>query len=287
MKKISILTLLLNLTFFSAKAGDVVDLRFGWQDGLTLNVTRQFNRLTTFQGKEEKVASECTFTWITSKKGENYFISFDNFKETVLESAPSSNDAVVLLEYLSRKIEPILPTIIVDSNAQPVNLEGIDDVKVKIRREIDAIDSQNDPQFDMFKKMLLNDQALQVRALEDWNRMVQVWSGNEGAELGGSFQATGTTGDAAGKPVENLWIYTVDKGRSPNTVALRIVQRPVKRDLKRMLDSMLGGNAFKTLGIPIDSELIFENIFITHSDPKTLIPDSYKKEKVWGAVNIQ
>jgi hypothetical protein len=137
--------------------------------------------------------------------------------------------------------------------------------------------------FENMKKMLLNEQVIQNRALEDWDRMIQAWSGNEGVEIGSSNEVSGTTGDALGKPIENLYTFTVKKGPTPDTVTLMAIQKPAAKDLKRVLNSMVGGDFFKALKIPKNSKLVFENRYITVTDPSTLIPTSFMKIKKWGA----
>lgn len=260
-----------------------IDLQFAWPDGLTLSVDRAFTRKTDIGPMKESISSECKFLWSLEKFGDENRILFSGFAEIAPEPAPKSKDPLIQLEYISRKIEPILPTIVVDSNAQPLRLDRLDEVKSHVEKEIRALGGLNDDMFKQFANILLNEQAFQVRALEDWNRMVQVWSGNEGAEIDGSFQTTEVTGHAAGEPIENLFIYSIEEGTKPETVILTVVQKPKKEQLKLVLDSMLGGDAHKVLQLPEDAELAFENRFTTVCDPSTLIPLSYKKTKLWGA----
>jgi hypothetical protein len=154
---------------------------------MSLLVDRQFERQTSIGPKKETITSACRYIWRVKKVGSEYQISFEDFKETAKEVVPKSKDPVVILEYVSRKIEPILPTLVVNSNAQPIRLDNLEVVKQLVKKEIDAISVTNDAQFQQFRKMLMNEKSIEVRALEDWNRMVQVWNGNVGAEWGGEF----------------------------------------------------------------------------------------------------
>jgi hypothetical protein len=266
-----------------AEDSATVDLSFRWQDGMSLLVERQFERQTSIGRKKESISSSCRYVWRVQKAGSEYHIRFGSFEELVKEPAPRSKDPVVLLEYLSRKIEPILPTLVIDSNAQPMRLDNMEVVKQMLKKEIDTIPAGSDSQFQQFRNILMNEESIKVRAFEDWNRMIQVWSGNVGAEIGGSFETTGITGHAAGKPIESVFTYTVSRSAKPNTVQLSITQKPKTGDAKAVLDALLGVDFFQTLGITNASELVFENRFTTVSDPSTLIPLTYQKVKTWGA----
>jgi len=63
------------------------------------------------------------------------------------------------------------------------------------------------------------------RALEDWNRMVQVWHGVD-AEVGHVKELHGDTGAAAGPPIENVFTYSVDRRVpcGPETSALSCIR---------------------------------------------------------------
>ncbi len=286
MKKINFLYVALCLSIQTLEAQEnerTVDLQFDWPDGLALSVERSFTRKTNIGPKNENILSKSEFTWTLKKSGDENRIFFSGFKETSPESGPKTKDPVVQLEYISRKVEPILPTIVVDANAQPIRLDQLDEVVSHVENKVKSIDGLDDQMFQQFVSILLNEQAFQVRALEDWNRMIQVWSGMKGAEVGGSSQTSSVTGNAVGKPIENLFIYRVDEGPTSDTITLTVIQKPKKNQVKLILDKMLGGDVYKELQLPKDSELFFENRFTTICSPSTLIPISYVKKKTWGA----
>jgi hypothetical protein len=264
------------------KGTGTVDLTFAWPEGLRLSVKRSFSRRTEIGSKNEELHSEGKYLWSLERSGAEYRIVFSEFDQTIAEPPLKSRDPVVQLEYVSRKIDPLLPTLVVDSNAQPIRFEKLDELKARVEEEIKELRGLKDREVQQFLKILLNDQTFQVRAVEDWNRMIQVWSGHKGAEIGGSFQTAGVTGSAAGEPIENLFLYSVDHGPLPNTVQLMIVQKPKKEQMKMVLDTILGGDARKLLQLPDDAEFAFENRFTTVCDPSTLIPITYTKTKLWG-----
>ncbi len=261
---------------------ETVDLQFSWPNGLSLAVERSFKRTTSIGPRKESASSRSQFTWSVEKRGNEYQIIFSDFRWILKEDPPKSKDPVIQLEYVSRRIEPILPTLVVDSNAQPIRLGNLESIKKLAEDEIKAIAGTKNAMFQQFQGILTNQQALQMRALEDWNRMVQIWSGNE-IELGTSSQATGPSGQATGKPIENIWVYRINKGPKPNTVELTVIQKPIKEGLKSTLDAMLGGDAYADLKLPQGATLVVENRFTTIANPSTLIPISYVKVKKWGA----
>ncbi|WP_050030402.1 hypothetical protein [Verrucomicrobium sp. BvORR034] len=260
-----------------------VDLKFDWPNGLSLNVDRVFERNTSIGNKNEHLTSRSQYTWRLERIGETCHVRFNDYREITKEDAPKFKDPLVQLEYISRQVEPILPDIVLNSNAQPIGLENLEFVKAHVAKEIGAIRGSQDPMFQQFVKILTNEQTLQVRALEDWNRMVQVWSGNVGAELGGSSVQSGPTGHTAGTPVENLFVYRVDAGPKPGTVKLTVVQKPKKEEIKKVLDGMLGADVTEILQLQAGDELVVENRFTTICDPSNLIPETYEKVKIWGA----
>lgn len=260
-----------------------VDLKFDWPNGLSLNVDRVFERNTSMGDKNEQLTSRSQYTWRVERIGETCHVKFSDYREIAMEDAPKLQDPLVQLEYISRKVEPILPDIVLNLSAHPIGLENMELVRAHVTKEIGAIRGAQDPLFQQFVKILTNEQTLQVRALEDWNRMVQVWSGNVGAELGGSSMQSGPTGHATGTPVENLFLYHVDVGPRPGTVKLTVVQKPRKEEIKKVLDGMLGADVTAVLQLQAGDELVFESRFTTICDPSNLIPETYEKVKIWGA----
>jgi hypothetical protein len=279
----TLFVLMLLVAPLNCLAEETVDLTFDWPDGHVFEVDRRFTRLTTVAGHNARQYSACQYRWTVSEVEDGYAIRFSQFQETVPEPHPGLDDAMVLLEYVSRKTEPFLPTIVVDANAQPVRLADYEAVKAAVTREFGAINAIEDPQVNSLKGILLDDQYIQTRVLEDWNRMVQIWSGVEDAVIGEHVSGTGQTGHAAGTPMDNTWTYSVEESEIEGMLTLRVVQKPSEKEVKALLDTMTGGDIYAFLRVPRGSQLIFKNEYVTVADPATLLPVSYIKQKEWGA----
>lgn len=267
---------------FEIQANEKIDLKFDWPDGLVLEVNRKFKRVTTIPKKEEKITSESSFKWNVKKEKDKYLISFHDFEELKIEPPPVSQEPLVQLEYLSRKLEPILPTIIVDFNAQPIGLVNIDDIKKRIKDEYSKIKGEKDSQVEKFKLLHLDDDTLNKRSLQDWNKIAQIWSDDvKGVESGTTISIKNKE-KVMGVLVEKTYTYTVKHGAVQDTVELSVVEVPEKFQSKIFLEMLNGGDFISTLGGDENSEIVIFTKYTTISNPHNLIPISYVKELTWG-----
>lgn len=264
------------------QANEKIDLKFDWPDGLVLEVSRKFERVTTIPKKEGAITTESSFKWKVKKEKDKYLISFHEFKELKIEPPPASKEPLVQLEYLSRKLEPLLPTIIVDLNAQPIGFANIDDLKKKIKDEYLMIKGEKDTQFQKFKLLHLDDNNINTRSLLDWNKIAQIWS-DDVKDI-----ESGTTLSIKNKELvmdillEKTYTYTIKNGAVKDTVELSVVDIPDKVQSKIFLEKLLGGDIITILGGDENSEIVIITKYTTISNPHNLIPISYVKELTWG-----
>jgi hypothetical protein len=275
----------------SAEAADSVSLKFAWPSPVALRVERSFERLEQRPGSEvPPVTSTTRFVWRGTASEGKYRVAFADFEVVRAEPEPRSTDALVRLEYVSRAVEPLLPTLVVDSAGQHVDLEGLPALRERIASQYAAIPGlAKDEQARRMTEVLTSDGVLAQRAMEDWNRMVQVWHGAT-AEVGVVKQVDGETGNAAGSPVRNVFSYSVERrvacgdgaARDASCVRLVVVQAPSFTDARAAVRALLGFDFVSGLGAPPSSEFELEHRFVTDTHPDTLLPVRYTKEKRWS-----
>ncbi len=274
-----------------AEEADTVSLRFGWPDAVVLSVERAFEREEVRPSGETPppVRSEVRYRWTGTRSGDEYRIAFSDFEVVRAEPRPATRDALVQLEHVSRAVEPLLPTLVVDSAGQLLRLEGLAPLRERMLAEYRAIPGlEQDPQASRMLGVLTSDAMLEGRAPEDWNRMVQVWQG-EDAEVGGSAEQVGTTGEPAGISVENVFTYAVERrlpcserDAAASCVRLSLTQEPRGSKPREAAQALLGFDFVRVFGAPEDAELVIRNRFVTDTRPGSLLPARYVKEKRWS-----
>jgi hypothetical protein len=274
-----------------AEAAENVSLQFKWPSPVALRVERSFERLERRPDGSvlPPVRSTTRFVWRGAEAGTRYKVAFSDFEVVRAEPKPQSTDALVQLEYISRSVEPLLPTLVVDAAGQPVDLEGLPELRERIASQYRSIRGLNqDEQAQQMVAVLTSDQLLAQRALEDWNRMVQVWNGVS-AELGATKEVEGETGGAAGTPVRNVFSYSVER-RVPcenakgaaSCVRVVVSQTPRFDDARAASRTLLGFDFVTAFGAPPAARLELRNTFSTVTHPETLLPVRYEKEKRWS-----
>lgn len=275
----------------TAWGADQVSLRFSWPNDVVLQVERSFER-QEFRAPAEPPAalrSVTQFTWTGSRSDERYRVAFSGFAVLRAEPEPTSADALVQLEYVSRAVEPLLPTLVLDSAGQPVDLEGVPQLRKQLIASYEAIPGiSGDAQAKKMVEVLTSDQMVAQRALEDWNRMVQVWHGVD-AEVGHIKEISGNTGAAAGSPIDNVFSYALESrvpcksaDSAQSCIRLVVSQLPKFSDARLAAQTLLGFDFVTALGAPPESSFELSNTFTTVTDPDSLLPSSYLKEKRWS-----
>jgi len=270
---------------------DTVALRFNWPSPLVLQVDRSFKRIERRADGTETppIVSVTRYVWRGEQAGDGYNIAFSDFNVLVAERRPSSADPLIQLEYVSRAVEPILPTLVVDEGGQPVNVVGLPALRKRILAGYQAIPGlSEDSQALRLVEVLSSNQVLSLRAFEDWNRMVQVWADVD-VEIGEILEGEADSGAAAGGAVSNVYTYSIE-GRVPceeaaaakSCVRLVMKQVPNSRDMQASIQALLGLDGVTTIGVPPTAHLEVVNTFTTETHPDTLIPSSYVKEKGWA-----
>ena len=274
-----------------ALPADSVSLRFAWPDHVVLGVERSFEREEIREPGPAPalVGSASRFVWTGTRTGDRHRIAFSDFAQVKEEAEPTSRDPLVQLEHVSRAVEPLLPTLIVDAAGQPVDLEGVEALRTRLLGRYESIPGiAEDPQARQLVQVITSDQMIAQRALEDWNRMVQVWHGVD-AEVGDVQELRGDTGGAAGAPVENVFSYTLESrvpctpgGEESSCIRLIVAQRPrITGNARAAAQMLLGFDFVDGLGAPPSASLDVRNTFTTDTDPETLLPVRYVKEKTW------
>jgi hypothetical protein len=269
---------------------DAVALRFNWPSPLVLQVDRSFKRVERRRDGAEipPVISVTRYVWRGEQAGDNYNIGFSDFNVVLAERRPSSVDALVQLEYVSRAVEPLLPTLVVDEGGQPVNLLGLPALRKRILAEYQAIPGLGeDAQARRAVDVLSSEQVLNLRAFEDWNRMVQVWADVD-AEIGEIIQGEADTGAATGSTVNNTFTYSIEsrvpcQEAAPAKLCVRLVMKqvPSSKNVQGGISEMLGADVMTALGAPPTAHVDAAVTSTIETHPETLVPTSYVKEKRW------
>ena len=210
----SVAVLMFDQSHVLADTGDQVSLRFSWPDKLVLQVDRQFMRTETRpDGSPPPTTNAVRYLWRGAKEGPNYRVTFDRFEIVQPEPRPEFSDLLVQLEYVSRQVEPLLATIIVDSAGQPVDLRGIRELRMQIEAEYKAIPGiSEDPAGRRILEVLISDQMLIQRSVEDWNQMIEVWHSVD-ADVGDSGRIQVPYGEAeipGGVALEKSIIFALE-----------------------------------------------------------------------------
>jgi len=269
---------------------DPVSLRFSWPDRVELQVERSFERQEIREPAEAPapVRSATRFRWTGRRSDDRYRVAFSDFSVVRAEPEPASADALVQLEHVSRAVEPLLPTLVLDREGQPVDLEGLPELRRQLIARYESIPGiESHPQAGNALRLLTSDQVLAQRALEDWNRMVQVWHGVD-SEVGHSQEISGTT-EGAGLPVDNVFSYALESrvpcdpaASATSCIRLVITQVPRFEDARSAAQMLLGFDFVTALGAPATSTFELRNVFTTDTRPESLLPSRYVKEKRWS-----
>lgn len=271
-------------------AGNTIALRFAWPSPLALRVERSFERLERHPDGSELPPrrSKSRFTWRGESSGLKYKVAFADFEVVEAEPKSTSTDGLVQLEHASRAVDPLLPTIVVEGTGQPGSLEDVPKLRDQVKARYRAVPGLTGEQAERMIGVLTSEHVLNQRALEDWNRMVSVWSGAT-AELGAVKEKEDDAGSSASGGVRNVFSYSAEKripcdSADTQELCVRLVVKQVPRfdDVRAASRALLGFDPVPALGAPPTARLEVVNTFTTDTHPETLVPVRYIKEKRWS-----
>lgn len=272
------------LTITGPAAAETVDLKFAWPVGLKLRADCELRQHSISATETHTLTSRYTFVWELCKHANGYALEFRDY--VLIRSEPArSLEPVVQLGWASHQVSALLPTLIIDGQGQPLGVEGADRLANSLRGALSKLDLQDDALTAKLTGLLLDRRTLHVRAWEDWNRMVQVWAGQEGVAIGEVFRTETPADPNAGVAVSTVWTAEVSRASASDLVALRITQKPNKTEALKGLAGMLGEDPLKLLGAGPGAEPVVELSFVTEAHPGTLIPVTYRKERKFGMVS--
>jgi hypothetical protein len=282
--------LTLALASASALAQDVdpIALRFAWPDRIVLQVERAFERTTEGAGGIAPKRSTSRFTWTGTRSDEGYRLAFSDHAVVLEEPPPTSSAPLVQLEYAQRRLEPLLPTLIFDASAAVLRVEGLAELRERLREEYAAIPGLAEgPKGQQLLAFLTSEELLTERALEDWNRAIEPWHGMD-AELGAEEEQE-VTADAMGATIRNVLSYRLDRRvpcaeatPEPACVRMILTHSPRFSDTRNAVRALLGFDPVEALDAGSDAEVEIRNTYTTDTDPATLVPVRYVKEKRWS-----
>jgi hypothetical protein len=268
------------------RAEDAVSLRFAWPDDLVLRVERSFEREEIREPGPAPpgVRSSTRFVWTGKRSAELYRVAFSDFGVVKGEAPPTSSDSIVQLEYAARAVEPLLPTLVLDSTGQMVDLEGLAELGKKVRARYESIPGlSSDAQAMGLVGMLTSGEMLSQRAHEEWGLMIHGWHGVD-ALVRSVHETPGVTGGG----IQSVFTHEIERripcqGEGGATSCIRLVVANVPRfeDARSAAKALLGFD-FVGLGAPPTASLMLEHRYTTDADPDTLVPSRYVKEKQWS-----
>jgi len=267
-----------------------VALRFQWPDAVTLHVERTFEKTESRpEGARPPIVFATRYTWRGASSGSGYRIAFSDFEVVRQDPRPKSRDAMVQIEYLSRELEPLLPTLVIGSGAQPTNLEGLADMQKRVAAEFGKIPGlAEDASAKRSAEVLAADVTISQRVLEDWNRMVQVWHGAT-VPVGEPKESTTDIEIPGGATIQNRLSYTLERrlpcgegDTAESCVRLVVRQTPQSADTRALANAILGFDFVTALRAPTTATVTITNTYTTDTHPGTLLPVRYVKEKAWS-----
>jgi len=122
-----------------SRAENAVSLRFSWPSNVVLQVDRSRQEIREPDKTPPPVRSRARFTWTGKRSDAVYRVAFSDFSPIEKEPEPRSADALVRLEYVARAVEPLLPTLVLDEAGQPLDLEGVSELRKDLRSRYESI----------------------------------------------------------------------------------------------------------------------------------------------------
>jgi hypothetical protein len=286
--KLAVLLLPLLSASALAQEPDALALRFAWPARIVLQVERTFERDEQSPRGVAPTRASSRYRWTGTRSGEEYRVAFSDYAVVQEEPRPTSSEPLVQLEYMQRALEPLLPTLVLDAAAQPQRIEGLEPLREKLRKEYAAIPGfAKEPQSQPLLAFLTSEATLRDRALEDWSRAVATWHGAD-TEIGATLEQEAAGPEVAGVPIRYALKSSVDRRvpcageAKPACVRLIVSQTPRFADARAASRALLGFDIVQGLGASPDAKLEIVQTFTTDTDPATLVPVRYVKEKRWS-----